>query len=647
MTFGRSAAGSRIARVQFVAGSQRVAAVIAAGVGGLLLTGVAVATAGTAEARPDGSTSAQSADERPADSRSVGTRGPAPRAATSSRTATPARTANARSAASGGGLTAFLANQTPRLRPVQAGQSPAGVVTGTLSPADPDGDALRYAVTTAPEHGSATVGADGGYSYTPDPSIAATGALDSFAVTVDDSAGGLHFHGLAGLVNALTFGLVGTSGHTATTTVSVTVDPFGGPPPTAAGRLTPADLSFAGFFRVPAGPLADLPYATLAYGGTALASRVVTNDLGQDERHFFLTGHRYANDPLVELVAPGALGGTPGDAPVAELVRYWGDVYDGRKVTAEEPSGSQANANWTEGLLWDEAGRRLLWSYGNWYAAGHQNNPVLGATVLGADGSITVTGPWRTTAESQQTRSFAVLLSEAVSDSTGGAALGLGGKLQSINGAASWGPSLHVIDWPPADSATPVQARTVASHPIAPTQQRTPRAADYDVARNPDGTPDTAGTLAPVDGVGFWTELDETTGAVFVRTGSGDRSALVYTGGQATGLVWYGPDSEYGVADGRGYTGKGNHAQDYRPVLWLVSEADLVAAAQGRLQPWQVNPYLTVDLTAAVPELAAFQGVSAGQPVFAADEGRLYIPFTGAFDGGEPYPVIAVFTVAG
>ena len=542
-----------------------------------------------------------------------------------------------------GRVAALLNNQTPRMSPTQSVQSSAGVVSGSLNAVDPDSPLLGFTVTSAPAHGSATVAVDGAWTYTPDPPVATAGTTDSFVVEVSDAPSGFAVHGLAGLLHLLSFGLFGTRGDTSTSTVSVTVAPLS-PDPPRADRFQPGDLVFEGFFRVPTGQLGASEYATLAYGGAAMASRVVDG-----QRRFLLTGHRYANDPLIELVAPEGLASTPDAAPVAAVFRYWGDIYGGLKVTADEPDPSEPNANWTEGLLWDDAGQRLLWSYGNWYAASGANNPVLGATVLGADGRMTVQGPWRTTAPSQQTRSFAVELSPAVSAASGGAALGLGGKMQSINATASWGPSLHAITVPTANLpvGTTLDARPLASHPIDPTGRRSPRAADYQVARNPDGSVDTAGTEPTAGGAGYWTELDETSGAAFVRSGSGDRGALVYSGGQAYGLIWYGNDLEHGVADGRGYNGSGNHAESYRPVLWFVSEADLAAAASGGLAPHEVNPYATVDLVAQFPQLAPVAGLSAGQPVFAEDEARLYVPFPGGTVlDGQPFPLVAVFAVA-
>lgn len=428
------------------------------------------------------------------------------------------------------------------------------------------------------------------------------------------------------------------------------------PPPPPPNRLLPEDLKFEGLFRVPTGPLAEGANASLAYGGAAFASRVVDG-----QRRFFFTGHRDANDPLVELAAPDGLGQTLETAPTASVVRYWGDIYGGRKVTHDEPDPTKPNFNWTEGLLWDESAQRLFFSYGNWYAAARLNNPVLGAVSLGADGSVQTQGPWRTTAEPQQTRSFAVFLTPTLSAATGGAALGLGGKMQSINASASWGPVLHAIDAPAPDrpAAPPLDvgtgtwadeslldARTLAHHPIEPLEHRTPRPADYDVARNPDGTVDSAGTQPPQGDVGFWTELDEAAGAVFVQAGGGTRGALVYAGGEAYGFMWYGPDLEHEVMDGRGYDGTGNHAERYRTMLWFVDEADLVAAAEGRLEPHAVHPYARVELATQFPELGFTAGWAAGQPVFAPDEGRLYVPFPkGARQGRDPYPVVAVFRV--
>ncbi|MBK9081560.1 MAG: tandem-95 repeat protein [Rhizobiales bacterium] len=61
-------------------------------------------------------------------------------------------------------------------------------VTGAITASDVDGDALSFATTTPPAHGTVTVDpATGAYTYTPDPNYAGP---DSFVVTVSDGNGG-------------------------------------------------------------------------------------------------------------------------------------------------------------------------------------------------------------------------------------------------------------------------------------------------------------------------------------------------------------------------------------------------------------------------------------------------------------------------
>jgi len=124
------------------------------------------------------------------------------------------------------GLAATFFNQPPTLHPIQTGQGANGVVSGVVGGADPDSAALTYTVARNPEHGRVAVDADGTYTYTPDPSAGAAGTTDSFVVTVSDAGNGFHIHGLFGLINALTFGLIGDSGHSGGALVSVTVTPF-------------------------------------------------------------------------------------------------------------------------------------------------------------------------------------------------------------------------------------------------------------------------------------------------------------------------------------------------------------------------------------------------------------------------------------
>lgn len=124
------------------------------------------------------------------------------------------------------GLAATFFNQTPTLRPGQAGPSTNGVVNGNLNAADPDSPALRFTITGKATRGTATVNQDGTFSYRADPSVAAAGTTDTFRVTVSDAPSGFQLHGIGGLINLLSFGLIGQPGDSSTSTVTVTVTPF-------------------------------------------------------------------------------------------------------------------------------------------------------------------------------------------------------------------------------------------------------------------------------------------------------------------------------------------------------------------------------------------------------------------------------------
>ena len=91
-----------------------------------------------------------------------------------------------------------------------------------LGGVDTDGRRLTYAV-----HGNGTNGgtlkiSGAQATYTPPGDWNGSDPYtDTFRVTTSDFWSGPHIHGLSGLVNLLTFGLLGSSGHTATGTVTV------------------------------------------------------------------------------------------------------------------------------------------------------------------------------------------------------------------------------------------------------------------------------------------------------------------------------------------------------------------------------------------------------------------------------------------
>ncbi len=128
-------------------------------------------------------------------------------------------------------ITTLFNNSTPRVHAFQTTQTPGGVVSGTLDIVDPDSTSVGIAVSGRPTHGTVTMtGKQFVYTANPAAPDAHIGFTDTFTVTANDESSGFHLHGLSGLINLLTFGLIGTSGHTSSTRVTVTVAPFNNAP---------------------------------------------------------------------------------------------------------------------------------------------------------------------------------------------------------------------------------------------------------------------------------------------------------------------------------------------------------------------------------------------------------------------------------
>ena len=100
----------------------------------------------------------------------------------------------------------------------------------TLGGVDADGGALTYTIDGAAAGtgtGGGTLTITGGTAtYTPPSNWDGTSSYqDTFVVTASDAGSGPHIHGFSGLLNLVTFGLLGSPGHTTTGSVTITVSP--------------------------------------------------------------------------------------------------------------------------------------------------------------------------------------------------------------------------------------------------------------------------------------------------------------------------------------------------------------------------------------------------------------------------------------
>lgn len=170
-------------------------------------------------------------------------RAPAASAGAGAAVAAPVKTVASKTASanSANPILSFFFNQTPTASPTRGPQSPTGVINGDVNATDADGDLLTYTVVAQPAKGAVTVDATGHYVYTPNADLVAAGGIDAFTVQVSDAESGFHIHGLLGLINLLTFGLLGSSGHTARSTINLSVlaaTTTAGTPSASTGVLT-------------------------------------------------------------------------------------------------------------------------------------------------------------------------------------------------------------------------------------------------------------------------------------------------------------------------------------------------------------------------------------------------------------------------
>ena len=221
------------------------------------------------------------------------------------------------------GVAAFFNNQTPQLRPTQTAQGPAGVVTGLLNAVDPDSPRLSYTITEGPAHGAATVSPEGTWAYTPDAAVAA-GVTDSFRVTVSDAPSGFAIHGLAGLLNLLSFGLIGSRGDSSTSPVAVIVAPF-----TPANRAPVLSAPVVGSPNAVTGVVTGSVSATDADGDVLTYSAPTSTAKGAISINASTGAFTYT-----PTVAARNTAAAPGATPTDRADSFTVTVIDGRSGTA-------------------------------------------------------------------------------------------------------------------------------------------------------------------------------------------------------------------------------------------------------------------------------------------------------------------------
>ncbi len=193
------------------------------------------------------------------------------------------------------------------------------------------------------------------------------------------------------------------------------------------------DFEYAGSFRPPCGTWTEtgLAFRRMKDG----ARRLFVNERGIREIEV---------PPLVKLD-----GANFAALRTAEVKKVWGDLgITIPKVQDVERIGPNA------GFWWDEAKRTLYWTWYHGYWTGGPL-PVLGASRLADDGTITTSGPW-TVPGMKHHWGGVTGLSKAFADAyTDGRTLAMGfGGYYSICAPCSRGPALGAISEPDPEKQT-------------------------------------------------------------------------------------------------------------------------------------------------------------------------------------------------
>jgi hypothetical protein len=374
--------------------------------------------------------------------------------------------------------------------------------------------------------------------------------------------------------------------------------------PGADGRamLKFADFEYAGSFKPPR----TVDDARGAFSESGLALRT-----GPDGRERLLMNFTHPKQVLFEVEIPPLVRITNGQHAVLNTARVttaWGSV----KLLSSGNDPISPNG----GFVWIEHTHTLLWTWYHGYKTG-EAPPVLGATRLGEDGSMTSLGPWRVSAPGGLYKSYwggVVALPPAfAAHYTGGQTLALGfGGYYSICAAASRGPALGAIPSPdPAQSTVPVT--TLLAHPH---DSPAPRDGDYFNAN-----------------CGFWNEQprdlwhgtwsfdDYCRAGVFIETPSTHGYlAFVRLG---TGRLGY----DFGTITSAG-------TAEY---WYLYDPCELGETALGQRQPGQVRP---ASMTHVIYPL----GRTVTGACFDPRKHLLYVCTSWAYpEGLESYPVVHAY----
>lgn len=527
--------------------------------------------------------------------------------------------------------------------PTLTSVTPATGVQGTTVPVTLVGTNFVADATTVAVSGSGvsvnTVVVGSGTSLTANVVIAAGAAATTRTVKVTTSAG------TSGAQNFV-----------------VTASPA--PPPGQKRVLSASDMTYLGCMRVPESGV-NMMFSYGPMTGRKVDGQVRLLMIGSDGP---------AGDHCYELADTGSYNANPSAAPRMTLVRNWGDIYGGLRVSwnADGTSRTFPNTMSMSNFYFNEATQLLYWTYNSSYNVTAIQDWCLGATRLDATSGPIAFGPWRPTGSGgvQGTLKGPWRCLLVNRHPTSGELL-CGSTLQSGNGYSPWGPDLWAGEFPVASTPSGYGTTDIALekcltyYPMVgnistsgaftgPLKAFRRSLGDYVFEPIPDIT------ITEIDplqngGVGSWTCLDGNKSLAWIDLDN--VHGVLFVSRMAAGHVWYRNAGgghalcTHGLPSPVNITGPCSTAAYPAFIIYDPDVVDAVRA--GELVDYTADPDSVIDVesnygvvTAGLDQAGA--GKALGGNYFDAETGKLYVsaPLVDTSTFGLINPIVHVFQIA-
>jgi len=330
--------------------------------------------------------------------------------------------------------------------------------------------------------------------------------------------------------------------------------------------ITDSDFTYLGAFKLPAGDWGD---SRFAFGGEAAAFYAGGDPDSDDgfDGSLFVSGHPTRNPGVAEVAIPAPIAhdGTSEVLPIADVLRPFVDITDGRAAaavaTTDEDGTIQSRSFRFSGLeVIDTAGGpRLAWTI--WQYQNASNNIVAGHGHSSVDlRDPSPEGPWFLgDYDSRATAGYIFDVPEAFAkQNLDGFRLLTGLQDGSAGGETSSGPPFFAFN--------------------APTEAAAGDRVDVLPLAFYEGEPQRLSGFGRADSAG---------GAEWISTSAGE-NAVIVVGSRGLG------EARNGVAgpDDCG-NNAGTHAGPYEPRVLFYDPQDFAKLATGELEAWQLQPYFS------------------------------------------------------